>query len=413
MSGPLEGFTVLDLAQGDSGPLCAMLLGDAGADVVKAEPLEGDWARQLGPPWVDGDSGFFMGMNRNKRSIALDFAHAGAKEILLKLAEKADVFVESFRPGLIEEMGLGYEALSKINPKLVFCSISPYDQTGPYAHKAASDLVLQGMAGVHRFHGIVEKDPVKIGFNYAGAVADYYAMQAIVAALFWRYRSGVGQKVETSMLRGMLATQHNYIISDSDPDAATAQTGFNIGHLNPPNIGYKTKDIPIFMSGLGGAPRSPGRVQATGVWEKFCRSVGVPEEVINDPRFDTPEKRTKNDALLKPYYEEAFKDKTAAEVMKLLDEVDAVCAPIHNYDTLFTDPNMLAQEMKLEMNHATAGKLNTFGLAWKLPGSPGSVRLAPPKLGQNTLEILSSLGYSAEAAKELVAKRIVRAWTEK
>ncbi len=405
MIAPLEGFTVLDLTQGESGPSCGMLLGDAGADVIKVEPLEGDWARQLGPPFVDGDSGFFIGLNRNKRSIALELANPQGKEILLKLIAKADVFIESFRPGVIGEMGFGYEHLNRVNPRLVFCSISPYDQTGPYAQRPASDLVLQGMAGYHRFHGVVGEEPIRLGFNFAGVVADYYACQAIVAAILWRYRSGLGQKVETSMLRAMIASQHNQLISDSDPDKETANTGFNVSHLLPPNTGYKTKDIPILFSFT--------RTGQKDAWERFCRSAGVPEEIISDPRFSTEEKRRASEAQLRPYYEEAFKNKTAAEVMRLLDAVDAVCAPVHNYDTLFTDPNILAEEMKLEMNHATAGKMDTFGLAWKLTKTPGSVRLAPPKLGQHTLEILSSVGYSAEAAKELVAKRIVRARTEK
>jgi len=405
MPAPLDGFMVVDLTQGESGPTCGMLLGDAGADVIKVEPLEGDWARQLGPPFVDGDSGFFMGLNRNKRSIALDMNHPQGREVILKLAEKADVFIESFRPGLIDQMGLGYETLNRINPKLIFCSISPYDQTGPYAQKAASDLVLQGIAGFHRFHGVIGQDPIKIGFNFASVVADHYACQAIVAAVFWRYRSGLGQKVETSMIRAMLLSEHNHITSDSDPDEATANTGFNISHLAPPNTGVMTKDIPITFGFT--------RTRDKDAWEKFCRSVGMSEEVINDPRFNTEEKRRANDELLKPYYEEAFKDKPAAEVLKLLDAVDAVCAPMHNYETLFKDPYVEAQEMKLEMNHATAGKMNTFGLAWKLTGSPGSVRLAPPKIGQHTLEILSSLGYSVEAAKDLVARRIAKAWSEK
>jgi len=401
MVAPLEGFIALDLAQGESGPLCGMLLGDAGADVIKVEPLEGDWARELGPPFVDGDSGFFMGINRNKRSIALELTDPRGKDILLRLVQKADIFTESFRPGVIDEMGFGYEALSRINPRLVFCSISPYDQTGPYAQKAASDLVLQGMAGFHRFHGAVGKDPIKVGFNFGAAVTDYYACQAIAAAIFWRYRSGVGQKVETSMLRGLLATEHNQIISDSDPDE-NANTGFNVGHLQPPNTGLKTKDGYILLG-----------FSQSGDWEKFCRSVGMPEGVINDPRFNTEGKRRANEEQLKHYYEEAFKDKTSEEVLRLLEEADAICAPMHNYDTLFADLNILAEEMLLEMNHPTAGKMNTFGLAWKLPKTPGSVRLAPPKLGQHTFEILTSLGYSSVAAQELIARRIVRAWTGK
>jgi len=151
----------------------------------------------------------------------------------------------------------------------------------------------------------------------------------------------------------------------------------------------------------------------SGDWEKFCRSVGMPEEVINDPRFNTEGKRRANEEQLKHYYEEAFKDKTSEEVLRLLEEADAICAPMHNYDTLFADLNILAEEMLLEMNHPTAGKMNTFGLAWKLPKTPGSVRLAPPKLGQHTFEILTSLGYSSVAAQELIARRIVRAWTGK
>ncbi len=404
MAGPLEGFLVLDLTQGDSGPFCGMQLGDGGADVIKVEPLEGDWSRPLGPPFVDGDSTFFIGLNRNKRSIAVNLNEPKGKDVLLKLVGKADVFIESFRPGVIDEMGFGYDALNRINPRLVYCSISPFGQTGPYAKKAAGDLVLQGMMGLHRFHGVSGKEPVKIAFNYAGVVADLYASQAILAALFWRTRSGLGQKVETSQLKAMLNTQNNYILGDSDPDPETARGGFSrVGHLlSKPNYGYKTKDLNISFGFSFG-----NRAQ---LWEGFCRSIGIPEEIIKDERFNTPEKRQANEGLLTPYYEEAFKNKSSAEILKVLDDLGALSAPHHNYDSLYSDPNMLAQEMLLEMDHATAGKMDTFGVIWKFTKTPASVRLAPPKLGQHTQDILSTLGYSAHAIKDLEAAKVVKTW---
>src|SRR5262245_56527498 len=221
MTAPLEKHLILDMTMGDSGPFCTMQLGDGGAEVIKVEPLTGDWARNLGPPFVNGTSGFFMGLNRNKKSLAIDYGAAAGREVIRRLAMRADVFVESFRPGVIDELELGYDALSEINPRLVYCSISAFDQQGPYTRKEATDLVVQGIAGIQRFVGVIGQEPVKFGTNYAGVVADMYAMQAIVAALFARRRTGQGQKVETSMLRAMIATQTNYFTADSDPDQRT------------------------------------------------------------------------------------------------------------------------------------------------------------------------------------------------
>ena len=403
MTTPLDGYVVLDLTQGESGPFCGMLLGDGGADVIKVEPVEGDWSRPLGPPFVDGDSTTFIGLNRNKRSLAVNLAEPRGREIMRELVTRADVLVESFRPGTISEMGFGYDELSKINPRLVHCSISPFDQDGPYAKKAASDLIFQGMLGLHRFHWVTGETPVKIAFNYASVVTDVYASQAILAALYARIRSGVGQRVETSMLRAMLNTQNNYINSDSDPDPETASGGFSrVGHLRPPDYGYATKDLAISFGFNFG-----NRAQ---LWAGFCRAIGVPEAVVSDEQFSTPEKRTANDKALRPYYEEALRTKTSAEILEILDGMGAISAPHHNYDSLFADENMLAQGMLQEMDHATAGKMKTFGLIWKFTKTPASIRLAPPKLGQHTREIVSSLGYSPDDLQALEAAGVIRSW---
>jgi len=307
MTSPLERYLVIDMTQGDSGPFCTMQLGDAGAEVIKVEPLEGDPARRLGPPFVDGDSGFFMGLNRNKKSLAVDFETPDGREIVHRLAQRADVFVESFTPGEIERLGFDFASLSARNPRLVYCAISAFGQQGPYAHKPATDLVVEGISGIQRFLGVAGEEPVKMGTNYAGAVADMYAMQGILAALFWRRSSGRGQKVETSMLAAMLSTQTNYFTSDSDPDVR--KPGFLTTFSNPPATGFQTKDIPIFLNFL---------FARLGAWERFCHSVGISEDVTGDPRFATEEGRQAHEQVLKPIYEKAFATLTADEVLQRL-----------------------------------------------------------------------------------------------
>ncbi len=403
MAGPLEGVKVVDLSQGDGAPYCGMQLGDAGADVIKVEPLEGDWARHLGPAFDKGDGPLFMGMNRNKRSIALDLEKEEGREIVRRLARKTDIFLESLpTEEEIQRLGLTYEALSKLNSRLIYCDISYLERQGPSRNKPATDLTLQGIGGIMRFAGERGKAPVKFGENYVGVVASMYALQAVGAALFWRLKSGLGQKIETSYLRTIIATQQNYFTSFSEPDQLGAGGGgFYYSHLGPPSRGYKTKDRNVEF-GFGYA-------RFDDPWVAFCDRFGIPEQIKKKYTYEDVRARAWGaGAELGEAIENAFKDKTADEVIAILDDMGFLCAPVHNYDSMFKDEGVLQQQMLLEVKHPQRGTTKTTGLPWKFTQTPGSVRLAPPLLGEHTDEVLAEAGYTAEEITRLRADSVVK-----
>jgi crotonobetainyl-CoA:carnitine CoA-transferase CaiB-like acyl-CoA transferase len=399
VTAPLDGLRVIDLTQGDGAPFCTMQLGDAGADVVKVEPLDGDWARPLGPPFDHGDGPLFMGMNRNKRGIAVDIEHARGRAIVRDLARTADIFVQSFpKAGDAARLGLDYAALSADNPRLIYCDLSLLERQGPEADKPATDLVLQGIAGITRFVGERGKEPVRFGTNYAGITASLYATQAILAAVFWRRKSGLGQEVRTSYLRALIATQQNYLTSFSDPDVTGR--GFYTAHIDPPARGYPTKDGRVeFTFSYARNPEAVG---------KFLESFGLTGKVSAAPHFNGRRIGAELQEELRPFIEEAFRERTNGEILQTLDELGFMCAPIHNYDSMFHDEGVLEQQMLVELQHPVRGVVKTTGLPWKLPLSPGSIRQAPPLVGEHTDEVLGELGYADELIRELRHSAVIK-----
>ena len=392
MAAPLEGKRVIDLAQGDGAPFCAMQLGDAGADVVKVEPLEGDWARPLGPPFDHGDGPLFMGMNRNKRSIALDIEQEAGRAILRELVQRADILVQSF-PNAADavRLGLDYETVGATNPSLIVCDLSPLEREGPKADKPATDLVLQGIAGITRFVGERGKEPLRFGTNYAGITASLYAVQAILAAEYWRRRSGLGQLVQTSYLRALIATQQNYFTSFSDPDAI--RRGFYTAHLEPPARGYRTNDRSVEFTFAYARDKN--------VVEHFFEAFGLADKLRADPRFAGRRLGVANQDELRPLIEEALHHRTCAEVLRTLESLGCMCSPIHDYASMFHDQAVLEQQVVIEVQHPLRGTVNTTGLPWKLPATPGVLRRAPPLLGEHTDEILAELGYNLQQVQSL------------
>ena len=401
MTGPFTGLKVIDLSQGDGAPYCGMQLGDAGADVIKVEPLEGDWARHLGPPFDHGDGPLFMGMNRNKRSIALDLEKQQGREIVRRLARMADIFLESFQTEAeIKRLGFTHEELSALNPRLIYCDVSYFERNGPQANKPATDLTVQSIAGLMRFVGERGKEPVKFGENYTGVVAGMYAMQAIIAALFWRLKSGLGQKVETSYLRTIIATQTNYFTGFSQPDDP-GPAGGEPSHMSPPSRGYKTKDGYLefgFQYARGADP-----------WGAFCDRFGIPEEIKKKyTSAGVTQRGSRAGSDIRRIIEDAFKNLTTSEAITVLDGMGFMCAPAHDYDSMFKDEGVLQQQMLLEVSHPSRGNVKTTGLPWKFTGTPGSIRLAPPLLGEHTDEILREAGYSQSEIEALHSLMIVR-----
>lgn len=398
MSAPLHELRVLDLTEGDGAPFAAMQLGDAGADVIKVEPLGGDWARPLGPPFDHGDGPLFMGMNRNKRSLVVDREHPDGQAIVCRLARNADVLVQSFpRAGDAARLGLDYEMLAASNPRLVYCDLSLLERAGPNADKPATDLTVQGIAGITRYVGERGQEPVRFGSNYAGVTAAMYAVQAILAALYRQRTSGQGQQVQTSYLRALIATQQNYITGFSDPDVAGR--GFYTAHLDPPYCGYATCD--------GRVDFTFNHVRDATAMARFLDALGVREAVERDPRFSGQRLGYEHQEALRPYVEPALKERSSADVLHTLDDLGVMCAPVHDYDSLFHDEGALEQEIVLEVEHPRRGAVRTTGLAWKLMRTPGAVQRAPPLLGEHSDEILAEIGYTAADVRDLRARGVV------
>ena len=401
MTAPLAGVRVLDLSEGDGAPFCAMQLGDAGADVIKVEGLEGDWARPLGPPFDSADGPLFIGMNRNKRSIAVDLDREEGLAVVRDLAASADILVESFpKAADATRMGLDYDTLSAANDGLIYCDLSPLGRQGPNADKPATDLIVQGISGVTRFAGERGTEPVRFGSNYAGVTASMYAMQAILAALYWRRQSGEGQYIETSFLMGMIATQQNYTTAFSDPDDVGSGGGFYTSHLEPPSHGYATKDRAIEFT--LGYVRDPNALQT------MLERVGALDEVHADPQIGDRPIASEDLGAVTPYLSKAFLNHSSEELLQLLDELGVMCSPVHDYDSMFHDEGILEQDMLLTLDHPTRGEFRTGGLPWKLTDTPGSVRLAPPTLGEHTDAVLAEIGYDGQRIAALRADGVIR-----
>lgn len=399
MAGPLPNVKVLDFSQGHGGPYCTMHLGDAGAEVIKVEPLDGDWARRLGPPFVAGESAYFLALNRNKKSITLDLKKPEGVKIALELAKRCDVIVENFRPGVAERLNIGYQAIHKINPRAIYCSMTALDSEGPEKDAPGTELTLQARGGVMRTSGSDGRPPIRFGEDALASVTGNYATQAIVAALFHRARGGQGQHVKVSMLRSSMHLQSTTFTFDCSPDGGLDDPR---RQTRGPSPGYRTKDLPIgftFPFMLAGYP-------ADEKWKEFCNRIGL-SHIAEDPRFGTRYGREAHEKELRRYYEEAFKDKSSAELLKLLEELGALNSPYNDFPSLFSHPQVLENDMVMEFEHPTAGKLKTVGFPSVLSQTPKEIRLPPPLLGQHKQEILADLGYSPSQIQSLAEKGVV------
>ena len=318
MSGALDGIKILDLSHGAAGPTCAMYLGDLGADVVKVEPPGGDWGRGLGPPFINGVAAAFLGMNRNKRSVMVDLKKPGGADLILRFAGLCDVALESFRPGVADRLGIGYESMAARNPRLIYAAISAFGQSGPWRDRPGVDGVAQAMGGIMSVTGTADGPPVKVGVPAADMGGAVYATQAILAALFARERTGRGQRVDVSLLDALLA----YQVVPLSMFLAEGQSPQRLGSAAPyaaPNEAYSTLDGYVMV-----AAYTPKR------WPALCGALGMPE-LATDQRFDTNEKRVKSRQALSTVLEPVFRTRTTTEWIKLLDEVDVLCGPLLTY----------------------------------------------------------------------------------
>ena len=373
---PLDGIKVLDLTRVLAGPYCTMLLADMGADVVKVErPGAGDDTRAFGPPFVNGESAYFMSINRNKRSLTLNLKEDKARQILRQLLETVDVVVENFRPGTMESFGFGYEAVHAFNPGLVFCSISGYGHTGPDADLPGYDLIIQGEGGAASLTGDTEGPPYKVGNSQADIVAGMMAFQGILLALMARNQSGTGQKVDISMLDCQVAM----LTYQAGIYFATGESPTRLGNQHPtitPYETYRCKDGFINLA-----------CGNDNMWRTFCRVIGQ-EEWTEDPRFRTNADRVGHRRQLSALLEPVILQKTTQEWIDQLRQNGLPCGPIQTVGQVCEDPQVVARDMIVPLEHPTAGSIRVTGVPIKLSDTPGEVHSAPPTLGQHTTEVL-------------------------
>ena len=389
MAAPLQGIKVVDLSRALAGPYCTMMLGDLGADVIKIEmPGRGDDTRGWGPPFLNGEAVYYLSVNRNKKSVTLNLRSERGKKILFKLIKGADVLVENFSAGTMAKLGLPYDRVRDVNPRIVYCSISGFGQSGPDCQKPAFDLILQGRGGWMSFTGPVGGPPTKVGIAIADLASGMFAAYAILAALFCRERTGVGQMIDTSLLDGQVAL----LTFQAGAYFATGRAPTWIGNRHPmltPYEPFETADGYVNVA-----------VGNDAIWQRFCRALSL-EHLIDDERFRRNADRIEHREELEAILSERFRQFTSAEMLGILEAADVPCGPINNLEQVFNDPQVQHLGLHQSVEHPTIGKLDVTGIPYRFSATPGEIRLPPPLLGQHTEEVLTALRYGREDIEAL------------
>ena len=378
---PLDGITVLDLTRVLSGPYCTMLLGDMGARVIKIEqPGTGDDTRGWGPPFVEGESAYFLSINRNKESVALDFRRPGGRPILDRLIAKSDILVENFRPGTLARLGLDYQTLAARHPRLVYCSISGFGHTGPRSAEAGYDAVMQAEGGLMSITGAADGPPYRLGVAIADIVSGMFAAQGIALALFARERTGRGQEVDIGMLDSVAALLTYqaaiYFVTGAAPT--------RMGNRHPTIVPYET-----FGAADGEFVLAVGNDDQ---WRRFCEVAGLDD----DGRFATNRARVTRYEELKPMLDACLRGRTRADWIERLAAAGVPCGSVRDLHEVFTDAQLSARDMIAQLTHPAIGPLRLLGVPIKLSGTPASIRTPPPMLGQHTdLVLTKDLGLGA------------------
>ena len=392
--GALSDIKVLDLTRVLAGPYATMVLADLGAEIIKIEqPGKGDDSRAYGP-YKNGESAYFMSLNRNKESVTLNLKTPEGKEILKELVKKVDVLVENFRPGTMEKLGLGYDVLKELNPRLIYASSTGYGQTGPYSQRPAYDAVVQAMGGIMSITGQADGKPTRVGSSVGDIFAGLFCAIGILSAVHERESSGLGQMVDVAMLDCQVAILENAIARYE----FTGEIPHPIGNRHPSIVPFEPFDTltaPIMVA--AGNDR---------LWVTLCELLEL--DLANDPRFITNPKRNENYQVLRPILAEKFMTKTAEEWQKMFDEVGIPSGPINTVDKVVANEQVIAREMILEVEHPVAGTTRIPGIPTKLSRTPGEIRMAAPVLGAETEKILSEyLGLTSDQVAELREKKVI------
>lgn len=406
---PLAGYRVLDLSRALVGPYCTMLLGDLGADVIKIErPADGDEARHWGPPFYGGESSYFLSMNRNKRSVALNLKDATGLKLCLQLAAQSDVVIENFRPGVVDRLGLGYKAVRQLRPKVVYCSISAYGQDGPAASKPGYDLIMQGEAGMMSVTGLPDGPPVKAGVAETDILAGTNATAAILGALLARERAEAmgrespAQYIDVGLLEGQVSLLGYHLVGTLLSGRAPGRMGNALPYIVPYQV-FETATFEMTVA-----------VNNNQLWEHFCRAIERPS-LSADPRFATNGDRVRHRDQLLPELESLFRTEPAEHWLARLEQEGVPCGPINTMDRVAVHPQVQARGLMREMDHPT-GPVPTTALPWRYgtPAERGSEpdsppRRPPPLLGQHTEDVLVGLlGCSPEVVAVWAEQGIVQ-----
>ena len=391
----LEGVKVLDLTQIMAGPYCTMMLADMGADVVKVEkPNGGDDTRRMGPPFIEGESAAFLGINRNKRSIVVDLRSDEGRRIVMDMAREYDILVQNFRPGSLERMGLGYDQVRELNPAMVYCTISGFGGTGPYATRGGFDLVTQGMSGLMSVTGHPDSPPTKVGVPLCDLNAGMFAAIGILTAYINRLRTGQGQHVDTSLLEAGIA----YTFWESAMYFATGEVPGPKGsahRLTAPYQAFETSDGYV---NIGAANQAN--------WERLCTAIER-EELVSDPRFVEPRDRMNNLDELTATLERTFSQRSSEYWLNRLEDAGVPAGPIYNIEQVYEDPQVRARDMVVKTDHPVAGRTSNIGIPIKLSETPGRFQRPAPTLGQHTDEVLKQLGRSDDETAVLRSQGVV------
>ncbi len=396
MARPLEGLRVVDLSRILAGPFCTMMLGDMGAEVIKVEnPDGGDDTRAWPPFYEGGESSYFQSVNRNKRSLTLNLKAEEGKAILRDLVAGADILVENFRPGAVERLGFGWEACRALNPRLIYCSISGYGQTGPSRERPAYDILLQAEGGLMSITGPAGGPPYKTGIAIADLTTALFATQGILLALIARERTGRGQRVDAAIQDGQAALMShaagNFFATGAPPG--------RMGNRHPsisPYREFACSDGEFIVAAANDS-----------LWERFARAIGR-EDLLKDPRWRRNPDRVAGREELEAEIQKTLSGKTRAEWGEIISRAGVPCGPVKTLAELCADPQIRHREMVVEVNHAATGALKMMGIPVKLSDTPGAVSLPPPLLGEHTEAILTGLlGRPKEEVARLWEKGVI------